>query len=59
MMTEKCSWVQDGEGGPYATDCGDYFIVNEGTLAENKMAFCCYCGKPVDEVLYEDEPCLT
>ena len=54
-MIEKCSWVQDGDGGPYATDCSHYFSVNEGTLAENEMAFCCYCGRPVDEVLYEEE----
>lgn len=51
-----CNWNQDGEGcDTWASDCGQYFTLNEGTPTENKMKFCCYCGKPLTESPYTDE----
>ena len=41
----SCAWDQDGEGGPWATDCGEFFELNDGTPADNRMKHCCYCGK--------------
>lgn len=55
MTTEnKCIWNQQ-EGGEYETSCGDAFNLNDGTLKENKMKFCCYCGKEIFELLYKEE----
>jgi hypothetical protein len=43
-----CQWENDGEGN-WSTGCGDAFIILDGTPTENKMNFCCYCGKPINE----------
>jgi hypothetical protein len=53
--TEECAWNQDGdeEGDTYGTGCGNYFVINEGTPADNDMKFCCYCGKPIRQSLIE------
>jgi len=48
-----CVWTEDF-GGTYATTCGDQHVLYEGTPAENGMNFCCYCGKPLAEVLWEE-----
>ncbi|MHB1098120.1 MAG: hypothetical protein ACYCZR_01070 [Burkholderiales bacterium] len=48
----KCRWVQDGVGeSHWDTDCRHRFTINEGTPSENHMAFCCYCGKPLVEIV--------
>lgn len=48
VTTEKsCHWHLDGDADSseaWDTECGDRFILNEGTPADNKMAYCCYCG---------------
>lgn len=52
----ECRWVQDGVGeAEWDTDCRHRFTINEGTPSENHMAFCCYCGKPVREIVDTDE----
>jgi hypothetical protein len=43
-----CQWENDGEGN-WETGCGDAFVILDGTPAENKMMFCCYCGKRIKE----------
>jgi hypothetical protein len=53
-----CNWHQDGEDcTTYATSCGHYFEITDGSPSENRFKFCCYCGKPVEESLHiiEDE----
>ena len=42
-----CGWSQDGDSDSdtWATSCGHYFRLDDGTPTDNKMAFCCYCGK--------------
>lgn len=56
-MSEQCGWTQDGEEScGYETDCNEYFVVLEGTPTENKMAFCCYCGKPLVEFAFPSGP---
>lgn len=48
--TESCRWTLDGEDdGIYDTGCGGRFQIETGTPASNKMAFCCYCGKRIEE----------
>lgn len=55
---EPCSWLQDGpESNGYETGCRQLFNVDpdcDGPLGE-WMRFCCFCGKPLREVPYEDE----
>jgi hypothetical protein len=51
-----CTWHQDGDGdsGVYATSCGRYFNLEDGTPEDNRMQWCCYCGKKlVQELITE------
>ena len=55
---ETCTWQQDGdsESGLYATSCRRYFSLDDGTPEDNRLAWCCYCGKRlVQELITEDE----
>lgn len=49
---EECKWVQDEED-VWNTDCGNNFIINEGSPIDNNMKYCCYCGKQIKTVLFE------
>ena len=42
-----CTWEYQPDEDAWATECGELFIILEGTPAENKMRFCCYCGRPI------------
>ena len=44
---ETCSWIQedDPEICYWKTGCGNSFYFTDGTPADNRMKFCCYCGK--------------
>lgn len=53
-LAEPCGWSQDGDYGWY-TECGNRFLLEDGTPAENGMAYCCFCGKPLESVPYEEE----
>lgn len=53
--TGRCYWSQDGDGGPWATGCSNYFEINDGPPSANGMKFCCYCGKPLDEIAYSED----
>jgi hypothetical protein len=52
-----CIWSRntDEDSGMYETTCGNAFGLNEGGLADNKVKFCCYCGKPAEEDLWSDD----
>ena len=53
-MTDECRWRQHDTWECCAlwdTDCGETFVINEDTPAENDMRFCCFCGKPLRQVL--------
>lgn len=55
-MNETCRWTQwDDDSNNWSTECGGEFSINEGGPIENKMLFCCYCGKTVDERRPEPE----
>lgn len=54
----ECWWFQDGDedSGTYMASCNQrYFSVVDGTLKDNHMEHCCYCGKPLVEVPIEPE----
>jgi hypothetical protein len=58
-MTDTCRWFQEGEGGCYYnTECNQIFVVNEDCDPPLGawMKYCCYCGKPLQEVPWEPEP---
>lgn len=48
---KPCNWWQDGdsESDTWATDCGHYYTIIEGTPLENGMHHCCFCGQPLIE----------
>ena len=50
--TSSCEWTEDFDGN-WEVECGGMFSINEGSPSENKMAFCCYCGKLLKEIRYE------
>lgn len=41
-----CKWTRD-EDGNWETGCGGMYVLIDGAPADNRMAFCCYCGKPL------------
>ncbi len=47
LPQDKCHWYEDGAA--WATQCGEYFEITNGTPAENGMMFCPYCGRPIDQ----------
>ncbi len=50
-----CVWSYDDDDF-WKTDCGNAFVLNEGTPVENDMRFCPYCGgKLVEHKLETDE----
>ena len=48
-----CTWVQvDQDGDSWETTCGECFCLESDTPLKNRMKFCCYCGKPLEEKPY-------
>lgn len=47
-----CGWWldEDIDDGSWGTSCGHMFRLDDGSPYQNRMAFCCYCGKPLTEV---------
>jgi hypothetical protein len=55
---DKCEWVQDGyeESDTWQASCsGRYFMLEDGTPKDNHMTHCCYCGKTLSEVPFEQD----
>ena len=46
-----CLWQMDAwdELEEWRTACGQSWAFTEGTPSENKMLYCCYCGKGLQE----------
>lgn len=52
----KCKWkYEEWDGDCYDTDCGESFVLFEGTPEENKMKYCCYCGKEIEQVMTQND----
>jgi len=54
MRKECCEWQEDSNG-LWDTDCGHIFEIYDGAPSDNGMKFCCYCGRELREVKYEEE----
>jgi len=55
---DTCEWTQDGdeESSTWQAACsGRYFVLEDGTPKDINMAHCCYCGKKLVEVPFEQE----
>lgn len=48
MKLPHCAW-NENEDGVWETSCGDLFEFIESGPKDNKMKFCCYCGKKLVE----------
>ena len=48
MSVATCRWT-DERGEYWETECGHQFCLIDGTPSENGMAYCCYCGKRLDD----------
>ena len=50
-----CKWQLDDPdfdaGGPYVTQCDEYFQFNDGGPKDNGFKFCPFCGAQLQEVL--------
>jgi len=55
---ESCKWKQVDDwnnSSVWDTDCGNAFTIENGTPLDNEMKFCCYCGKPLEQIEAEEE----
>ena len=54
-MPDTCTWTEDPNPDftVWQTGCGELFTFLEEGPTENKMRFCCYCGKPLKEVKHD------
>ena len=52
-VQEKCRWKQD-DTGDWFTHCGEGWTFTDGGVAENRIKFCPYCGKPIEAVEYKE-----
>ena len=47
----ECGWTHTTsiieDEGIWETLCGNTFMFVEGTPQDNKIKFCCYCGRPL------------
>ena len=50
-VLETCRWVRDvvATDDVWNTECGEMFVLNDGTPKQNGMVFCPYCGKAIRE----------
>ena len=46
-----CLWTEDADGN-WETACGNGFTLIIGFPDENKIKFCCYCGKKLVQKRY-------
>lgn len=53
---DVCTWTLNNydEEDTWETSCERSFILLEGIPSENYMKYCCYCGKPIKEVIIEE-----
>ena len=49
--TKYCKWILDNDPDDYYfnTSCGQAFFLSDGTLEDNEIKYCCFCGKPIKE----------
>ena len=51
-----CVWSQDSENSDiWLSGCGKAFVLNTGTLKENQVKYCVYCGKFIEQEIFNCE----
>jgi hypothetical protein len=50
---DACEWTEDADGN-WWTQCDNGFVFGDGGPADNKMSFCCYCGKKLAQCSYQE-----
>ncbi len=45
----KCTWTFDVSENCWNTGCKEPYAAIEGAPLDNRIKFCCYCGKPIKE----------
>ncbi|MGY5391969.1 hypothetical protein [Acinetobacter sp. NigerLNRRAM0016] len=46
----ECAWVESYDGSIFKSSCGHTFeLSNDGTLDDNNMKHCCFCGGKIEE----------
>ena len=48
---DKCKWTYDEDMDCWEAECDNLFSLMEGTPKENKMKYCPYCGKLIQQIL--------
>lgn len=46
-LCRVCHWRESDEG--WEGDCGIFFVLIDGTPADNEMVYCPRCGKIIDD----------
>jgi len=48
---EKCEWkfIVDENENHYLSECGGEWFFFDGTIKENRMNLCPFCGEPIYE----------
>ena len=52
---QTCMWKEEGdefESLGWETDCGNIFVLTEGTPKDKGMKYCCFCGKTLNAISY-------
>ena len=50
-MNDTCVWrLEEIDSDLWETACKQEFIMLGGTPSDNDMKYCCYCGKPIEEI---------
>jgi hypothetical protein len=56
VTTATCIWYQDSwESEIFVSSCKNDFVLNDGTPSTKGLKYCCYCGRQIKELLYEDK----
>ena len=50
---ETCTWTET-ENRLWMTGCGESYKLTVGAPSENKMKFCCLCGRLLEEELFKN-----
>ena len=51
MKKKSCGWKrQEDEEDFYLTECGDEFVLIEGSVKDNNIIYCPFCGRKVKEL---------
>ena len=48
-------FITVGDGFADVGQNGYRYTINDGSPSDNEMRFCCFCGKPLVEIRFEDE----